>query len=168
MRRSEVKWNIAFFLTKRQGAFCEGVSLRTVCDKQNKECKKLVTAQPPKLLASPIYMQSHNHNNYDGFHLKMFQHWSQTQSLLAWHSTQSTVFGNLRQPRLGRYVSKRGEAIGLHFGIKITAFKLCSRTWWWCILMKSWGSLAQWLRPHLISRLIAVINSWSIALFYGD
>ena len=76
MRRSEVKWNIAFFLTKRQGAFCEGVSLRTVCDKQNKECKKLVTAQPPKLLASPIYMQSHNHNNYDGFHLKMFQYLS--------------------------------------------------------------------------------------------
>ena len=76
MRRSEVKWNIAFFLTKRQGAFCEGVSLRTVCDKQNKEGKKLVTAEPPKLLASPIYMQSHNHNNYDGFHLKMFQSWS--------------------------------------------------------------------------------------------
>ena len=63
-----------FFLTKRQVAFCEGVSLRTVCDKQNKEGKKLVTAEPPKLLASPIYMQSHNHNNYDGFHLKMFQY----------------------------------------------------------------------------------------------
>ena len=74
MRRSEVKWNIAFFLTKRQGAFCEGVSLRTVCDKQNKEGKKLVTSEPPKLLASPIYMQSHNHNNYDGFHLRMFQY----------------------------------------------------------------------------------------------
>ena len=144
-----------------------------VIDKIKRAKSWLLLAEPPKLLASPFYMQSHNHNNHDGFHLKMFQHWSkkissQTQSLFAWHSTQSTAFGNLRQARIGRYVSKRGEAIVLHFGITITAFKLCSRTWWWCILMKSWGSLAEWLRPHLISRLIAVINCWSIALFYGD
>ena len=77
MRRSKVQWNM-LFLTKRQDAFCKEVSLRTVCDRQNKEGKKLVTAEPPKLLASPFYMQSHNHNNHDGFHFKMFQHWSKT------------------------------------------------------------------------------------------
>ena len=50
------------------------------------------------------------------------------------------------------------------FAAKWTLY--CLGSGWWCIMMKSWWSLEEWLRPrHLILRLITPIN-WSPLLWF--
>ena len=52
------------------------------------------------------------------------------------------------------------------FAAKWTLY--CSGSGWWCIMMKSWWSLEEWLRPrHLILRLITPIKWGPLLWFYS-